>query len=65
MIQINDSKETPVNLSDFPCYTQAGERTITLVTDVSSSVVAGGGNRDGYIILIIEGRNKLSVFQTK
>ena len=57
-------KEKLLSISDFPCHTQAVERTIKLVTEASMSVI-GPRNRDGFIHARIEGRKRLPVFETK
>ena len=54
-----NSKEKPLMIPEFPCHTQAVERTIKLVTDALQ------GFRDGFMRVEIEGRKLLPSFEYK
>ena len=51
------------NFSHLPCHTQAVERFVKLITEVSS-LVCGQNSRDGFIRSKIESRQKMPSFET-
>ncbi|XP_055922808.1 uncharacterized protein LOC129953593 [Eupeodes corollae] len=53
-----------IELSKYPCHTQAVERCIKLVTEASASV-CGQESRDGFIKARISSRKLLPKFETK
>ena len=48
LAEINDLRETPLQVPPYPCHTQAVERMIRELTDVAQRV-AGSEARDGYL----------------
>ncbi|KAK5649767.1 hypothetical protein RI129_000796 [Pyrocoelia pectoralis] len=56
--------EKMVELTSFPCHTQAVERCVKLVSEASLSVI-GSGARDGFILANIQCRQKMPHFETK
>lgn len=53
-----------MNLVEFPCHTQAVERTVKLVTEASLAV-AGTEARDGFIMTKLKSRSGMPNFNTK
>ena len=49
---------------DYPCHTQAVERTIKLVTEAASLVI-GQEARDGFMRQKIKSRKEIGRFDTK
>ena len=62
--QIISFKETPFEVPNYPCYTQAVKRAVHLISEASSKVV-GQKARDGYIRQRIRARKELKKFATK
>lgn len=61
-----DTNNIPMDwkFSDFPCHTQAVERTVKLVTEASNKVY-GKENRDSHILATLESRAKMPKFESK
>ena len=57
-------KKKIISIPNFPNYTQAVERIIKIATDAPEKVV-GEEVKNGHVRAIIEGRKKLSKFQSK
>ena len=62
--ELISSRENPSSISEFPCYTQALERFIKLVTEATTAVI-GKVNREGFIKTRIEGRKRIRTLQSK
>ena len=56
--------DKPMIVPDYPCHTQAVERTIKLVTEAASSVI-GQEARDGFMRQKIKSRKEIGRFDTK
>ena len=57
--------DTPVvDFPQFPCYTQAVERCVKMVTEASAAV-CGASARGGFIRAKLEARRIMPVFNTK
>lgn len=62
--QISAFKETPFDVPDYPCHTQAVERGIRLVSEAAAAVI-GPDARDGFIRQRIKERKELKKFSSK
>lgn len=61
---INSAAKPVREIQNFPCHTQAVERTVKLVSEASSKV-CGFVNRDGYIRSTLKSRSAMPQFSTK
>lgn len=63
-VVLNPTTDTVTKIRNIPCNTQAVERAVKIVTEVSGSV-CGAERRDGMIRTKIKARQILPVFNTK
>lgn len=61
---VEDCSKVMTLVGDFPCHTQAVERTVKLVTQAAKSV-CGAEARDGYIRSTLRSRKIMPKFNTK
>ena len=62
--EILEFVETPMTVPNYPCHTQAVERTIKLVTDAAGSVI-GPEARDGFMRQKIKSRKEIGRIDSK
>ena len=62
--QLTAIKDSPLQVADYPCHTQAVERAVRLVSEASASVI-GQDARDGFIRQRIQSRKGLKMHATK
>jgi hypothetical protein len=57
-------KDSPLEVADYPCHTQAVERGVRLVSEASGSVI-GEEATDGFIRQRMQARNNLKTHASK